>query len=147
MLDRSKTGTVFAPFTVVVGLRQLMFFAKAIGETNPVYVDETAARAAGHRSIPAPPTFAMVLDMDRQEDLSPEVALLQLDVRRILHGSQSFEYFAPIYAGDEITVTRQIVDIYDKKGGALEFVVTESRYTNQDRQCVSTAQCCLVYRN
>lgn len=147
MLDRSKIGTEFPSFVVPVEKGRLAFFAKAIGERNPIYTDESAARDAGHRSIPAPPTFPMVLDMESAADLPPEVELLQLDVGRILHGSQSFEYFAPIYAGDEITVTRKLVDIFDKKGGALEFVVTENTYSNQDGQLVAKAQCSLVYRN
>ena len=33
------------------------FFAAAIGETDPVYTDLDAARAAGHRDLPVPPTF------------------------------------------------------------------------------------------
>lgn len=147
MLDRTKIGTEFTPFVVSVEKGRLAFFAKAIGERNRIYLDDPSAREAGYRSTPAPPTFAMVLDMEGEDDLPPEVKTLQLDVGRILHGSQSFEYFEPIYAGDEITVARKIVDMFDKKGGALEFVVTESTYTNQDGKLVAKAQCSLIYRN
>ena len=34
---------------------RLKFFAKAIGETNPIYTDEAAALEAGYRALPAPP--------------------------------------------------------------------------------------------
>lgn len=147
MLDRSKIGQQFAPLVVPIESGRLKFFAKAIGETSPVYTDEAAARDAGYKTLPAPPTFAMVLDMESEADLPPEVELLQLDVGRILHGSQSFEYLGQMYAGDLITVRRTLVDIYDKKGGALEFVVTENTYTNQDDQLVAKTGCTLVYRN
>ncbi|MGE8144395.1 MaoC family dehydratase N-terminal domain-containing protein [Pseudomonas frederiksbergensis] len=149
MLDRTKIGTEFKPFVVSVEKGRLAFFVKAIGERNRIYLDGPSAREAGYRSIPAPPTFASVLEMDGDSgsDLPPEVQTLQLEVGRILHGSQSFEYFEPIYAGDEITVARKIVDMFDKKDGALEFVVTESTYTNQNGQLVAKAQCSLVYRN
>jgi len=33
---------------------RLKFFAKAIGETNPIYTDEAAALEAGYRALPAP---------------------------------------------------------------------------------------------
>jgi hypothetical protein len=147
MLDRSKIGTEFKPFVVSVEKGRLAFFLKAIGERNRIYLDAPSAQAAGYRSIPAPPTYASVLEMEGESDLPPEVQALQLEVGRILHGSQSFEYFEPIYAGDEITVARKIIDMYDKKDGALEFVVTESTYTNQDGKLVAKAQCNLVYRN
>ena len=102
--------------------------------------------AAGYRALPAPPTFPMVLDMEGTE-LLPVLALLKMDIARILHGSQEFEYFAPICAGDSITVTSRIVDIFDKKGGALDFVVMENTYSNQQGDQVAKATSTLVQRN
>ncbi|HDY81539.1 MAG TPA: MaoC family dehydratase [Halieaceae bacterium] len=146
MLDQSFIGYELPSFTADVEKGRLRFFAKAIGETNPIYTDEDAAVKAGYRTLPAPPTFAMVLDMDTPE-LMPLLGLLKMDIGRILHGSQEFEYFQPIYAGDQITVTSKVVDIFDKKGGALDFVVTENSYTNQDGDLVAKSTSTLVHRN
>lgn len=146
MLDTSKIGHEFAPFTIDVEKGQLRFFAKAIGETNPIYSDEAAAIAAGYRTIPAPATFMFSVDLNGP-DLLPIVGLLELDIGKVLHGTQDFEYLGQIYAGDNISQTSKIVDIYDKKGGALEFVVIESNYTNQNGELVGKAQQTLVYRN
>lgn len=146
MLDKSKIGHQFPPFTVHIERGRLRFFAKAIGETNPIYTDEAAARAAGHRSIPAPPTYMFSVDLDGPQ-LLPILGLLDLDIGRVLHGSQEFDYLGQIYAGDSITQQCKIVDLYDKKDGALEFVVQESNYTNQDGELVGRARQTLVYRN
>ncbi len=146
MLDKSKIGHVFPSFTTAVEKGRLKFFAKAIGETNPVYTDEAAAIKAGYRSLLAPPTFTAVLDQESPNFL-PVLDLLGIDIAKILHGSQAFEYFAPICAGDTIRVEGRISDIFDKKGGALEFVVMESRYTNQDGQLTTKATGTLVVRN
>lgn len=146
MLDRSKIGYEFPSFSAEVEKGRLRFFAKAIGETNPIYTDEAAARDAGYASLPAPPTFPMVLDMAAPEDL-PVLDLLKIDIARILHGSQEFEYFAPICAGDTIAITSRISDMFDKKGGALDFVVSENTYTNQNGQRVARATSTLVVRN
>ena len=146
MLDKKFIGHEFPSFTADVEKGRLTFFAKAIGETNPIYTDESAAVEAGYRALPAPPTIPFALDMDGPE-LLPVVGILNLDIARILHGSQEFEYHAPICAGDRITVTSRISDIFDKKGGALEFVVMESSYSNQDGDLVATARNTLVYRN
>ena len=146
MLDRSKIGHEFRNFSADVEKGRLRFFAKAIGETDPVYTDEAAARDAGYKTIPAPPTFPFSLDMEGPE-LMPVLGLLDMDIRRILHGTQEFEYLGTIYAGDTITVSSRIKDIFDKKGGALEFVVMENTYTNQQGEVVVKAATTLVYRN
>jgi acyl dehydratase len=145
MLDRNLIGHEFPSFSADVEKGRLRFFAKAIGETNPIYIDEAAALAAGYRALPAPPTFTMVLDMEGPEFM-PFLELLNMDIAGILHGSQEFEYFAPICAGDSITVTGRIADMFDNKGGALEFVVMEYTYTNQLGELVVKAGSTLVYR-
>jgi len=58
MIDRSYIGHKREALTVVVEPFQLRLFAKAIGETNPIYLEEEAAKAAGYRNMLAPPTFA-----------------------------------------------------------------------------------------
>ena len=146
MLDRSKIGHQFDPFTVDIEKGRVKFFAKAIGETSPVYFDEAAAQAAGYKTIPAPPTFMFSIDLDGPEFL-PLLNMLDMDITRILHGSQDFQYQGQIYAGDTITQHCTILDIFDKKNGALEFVVQESRYTNQHGEPVGKARQTVVYRN
>ncbi len=146
MLDRSKVGHEFDSYNVDIEKGRLKFFAKAIGETNPLYSDESAAHDAGYKTIPAAPTFLFALDMEGPE-LLPVLNFLSMDISRVLHGSQEFEYLGMIYAGDNITVTSKIKDMYDKKSGALEFVVLENTYTNQDGDLVAKAINSLVYRN
>jgi len=146
MLDKNKIGHEFPSFSTDIEKGRLRFFAKAIGETNPIYTDENAAQSAGYQTIPAPPTFMFSVDLEGPE-LLPVLKLLDLDIGRILHGSQEFEYLGQIYAGDRITQQSKIVDIFDKKGGALEFVVQESTYTNQSDELVGKAKQTLVYRN
>jgi len=146
MLDRSKIGHQFKTFSAPIELGRLKFFAKAIGETNPIYLDESAARDAGYRSLPAPPSFPFSIDLDGPE-LLPVIRVLELNIAKVLHGSQEFEYFGQICAGDTIEVRSAIKDMFDKKGGALEFVVIESSYTNQHQELVAKATNTLVYRN
>ena len=146
MLDKTKIGHEFPPFSTEVEKGRLRFFAEAIGERNPICTDESAAKAAGYSAIPAPPTFMFSVDLDGP-DMLPILKLLNLDIGRVLHGTQDFEYLGQIYAGDSITQKSKIADIYDKKNGALEFVVQESTYTNQNDELVGRAQQTLVYRN
>ena len=50
MIDRQFIGHTMPAFEVLVEKGRLRFFAKATGQTDPVYTDEAAARAAGHAS-------------------------------------------------------------------------------------------------
>ena len=146
MIDRRHIGHTLPPFRVEVETGRLRFFAKATGQADPVYTDEAAARAAGHPGLPVPPTFLFCLEME-----SPDPAaireLLGMDYRTLLHGEQGFTYHAMAYAGDTLTYRQRIADIYDKKGGALEFVVRQTRVTNQRDELVAELRCVTVVRN
>ncbi len=146
MIDKKHIGRTTAPMTFDIEKGRLKFFAKAIGETNPVYSDENAAKAAGYKSLPAPPTFMFCLEMETNS-LWDNIAAMGVPVGKILHGSQSFTYHAPICAGDRITFVTKVSDIYDKKGGALEFIVEDSTATNQDGVLVGALQRVIVVRN
>jgi acyl dehydratase len=68
-------------------------------------------------------------------------------IEKVLHGEQSFTYHRQIFAGDRIRLKTKVIDIYDKKGGALEFVVMETTSHNQDGQLCVTARNIAVVRN
>jgi acyl dehydratase len=124
----------------------LRFFAKSIGETNPIYLDEAAAKAAGYARLPAPPTFLFCLAMEKPDPFD-QLTFIGMNLGRVLHGEQSFEYLAPTCAGDTLTFSARIADIYDKRAGAMEFVVIETRVTNQHGQPVAKLRNTLIQRN
>ncbi len=146
MIDRRHIGTEMPPFTVEVERGRLRFFAKATGQTDPVYSDDDAARAAGHPGLPVPPTYLFCLEMDGPNPAAIR-ELLGLDYRRILHGEQGFTFHRLAHAGDRLTFRQRIADIYDKKGGALEFIVRHTAVTNQHGEAVAELRTVTVYRN
>jgi N-terminal half of MaoC dehydratase len=112
-----------APMPFEVERGRLRFFARTIGLTDPIYFDLEAARKAGHRDLPVPPTFlSNSLELELPNPLG-WVAELGGDLMKTTHAEQSFTYHALAYAGDSLLFERRIVDVYTKKGGALEFVV------------------------
>jgi acyl dehydratase len=145
-LDTSHIGHTFPPFSVDVEKGRLKFFAKAIGQADPVYSDESAAKAAGHPALPVPPTFLFCLEMDAPNPGAIR-DLLDLPVPKVLHGEQRFTYHGMAYAGDALTFQQRIADIYAKKGGLLEFVVRETRVTNQRGEHVADLHGITVVRH
>ena len=146
VLDRTLIGRQSEPRSILVEAGHLTFFAEATGDTNPIYRDEGAAQASGLRALPAPPTFLFCL-----ASLAPEktdmLDLLAIDIGQVLHGEQWFFDLKPIYAGDTISLTSRISDIYDKKGGALDFVVLETEAENQHGKRVGVSRTVCVVRN
>jgi acyl dehydratase len=146
MIDRKFIGYQLKPSVLTVDRTRLQFFAKAIGEKNPVYVDPAAAKAAGYADVPAPPTFLFAAELDSGAN-DQLLADLDIPLAKLLHGEQSFRYLRPVCAGDTVTVQSTITDIYDKKGGKLEFAVKDSRVTNQREELVAELRTVLVVRH
>src|SRR5262245_27559124 len=104
MIPREHIGRTSAPLTLDVEKGHIRRFAEAIGDPSPAFRE-------GAR-VPAPPTFAVALrPNDAREGLG-------IDWAKLLHGEQEIEYHRPLVAGDRITVTQTIRDIYEKQGKA-----------------------------
>ena len=146
MIDTRFIGTALPSFSAEVEAGRLRFFAKAIGQKDPVYLDEAAARTAGFNAVPVPPTFLFCLEMEAPNPAALR-EMLDIDIGRVLHGEQQFVYHAPAYVGDRLTFAPKVADIYAKKAGALEFVVRETRVTNQHGELVAELRCVTVVRN
>jgi acyl dehydratase len=142
MISPQHIGRSSAPLTLEIERGHIRRFADAIGDPDPIYRDEAAARAAGHPRIPAPPTFAAAL---RPNDAR---AGLDIDFRKLLHGEQEFELRRPLYAGDTVTVVQTIADIYEKTGraGAMDFMVLETVGRDPDGEVVFIARSTVVVK-
>jgi len=146
MLNRNWIGHRLPTVEFLVERSRLRFFAAAIGETNPIYTDLQAARAAGYHDLPAPPTFLFTAEVEG--DLKTNwLAEAGVSMMQVLHGEQSFTYHRPLCAGDTVHVTSQIEDIYDKKNGALEFVVIKTEAVDPQGVVVAESRGVVVVRH
>ena len=136
MIDEKFVGYRLPSFTVDVEKGRLKFFASTIGTRAEVYTDEETAKSRGHRSILVSPTFLFGFGMN---PIDPYGFLEEMGVPlgKVLHGEQTFVYHEDVYAGDTLTFEEKITDIYQKKGGALEFIVRDTRVINQNGDLVA----------
>jgi acyl dehydratase len=132
-LDTRALGRTFEPHTYAVGREKIREFARAVGESDAVYLDLDAARAAGHRDLVAPPMFAVVYCSTAiaQALFEPEVGI---DFAMLVHGGQEFEWGPLVVAGDEITTLVSVSDIHERVG--MAFYGFASRSTNQRGELV-----------
>jgi acyl dehydratase len=138
MVDKNMLGMEFPGPTWDIEKGKIKEFANAIEDPNPIFRDEEAAKAAGLPGIPAPLTF-LVTEIFHFDEKTPRPDY-KVDLRRILDGGTEYEYIKPVIAGDTITSSTKVTDIYEKKGrrgGTMTFLVAETTYKNQnDEVCV-----------
>lgn len=151
IFDRSSKGQITPPIEVTLERGALQFFAETIGETNPIYLDVKAARAAHHPDILAPATYAVVVGAlaGQQAKRMGQPDLLDLihgDLRVLLHGSESYIYHGPLYAGDTVQVENEVTDFSDAKGGKLEIAHVTTRITHPERGLLVEASRAIIHQ-
>ena len=130
-------GKTFAPATYAVGREKIREYAHAVGETEPLYLDVAAARAAGYADVVAPPMFAVVYSLPAVWPalFDEEVGI---DFAQMVHGGQEFEWGPLVVAGDEITTTLSIDDISERAGNGFYVFGTQSVNQDGEEVCVGT---------
>jgi len=157
MADKSKLGYEFPAHRLEVEKGKIAEFAMAVAQKdapekiNTVYTDEAAAKQAGYPGIIIPPTFPTSVMVRTGGGLMGVVNALGIDLGRLLHSEEEYEYFGSVCAGDTLTCTMQVVDMYDKAredqpGQAREFTVVETEMKNQRGELVIKARSTMVER-
>jgi len=145
MADADYIGKEYPSFSVDVEKGRVKMFANAICEENPIYSDEEAAKNAGYKGIPVPPTFPFTITMEAGQSFNI-LEDMGIDVTTAMHGEQGFTYYDHIYAGDTVTGSQKITDIYEKKGGALQFIEAVIELRNQNDVHVCDLRSVIVVR-
>lgn len=147
MVDQSSVGRAFTPVTARVEPGRLRFFRNTLGEHNPIYCDKAAALAAGYPALPVPPTYLFCLEMMDASEPFEFLTALGIDLARVLHGEQRFDYHAPVAVGDTLIFRARVAAVTEKKGGAMTLVVVETKVTNQNGVHVADTSRTIVVRN
>jgi len=124
-------------------------YVDALGDPNPLHWDEGAAKRAGFRTIVAPPGFfgwpakwgaAGPFFPPLREEVTALIA--DAGYTRGLYGGVEYDFFHPVLAGDVLSATPKVKDIYEREGktGKMVFLVIETTYTNQNGQMVARAR-------
>lgn len=120
-----------APVLNIVEKEAVRKFAEAIGDLNPLYVDEVMAQKSIHGKLIAPPTFPRTFDYGLLDGFPiPRSGLIQ--------GEQRFIYNRPLYVGDKVQCSFKLEDVFEKKGSKewLTFFVMERRCDSEDGMTV-----------
>ena len=148
---RAMVGELLAvPVSETINALRTQQFAHATQDLNPIYFDEAAAQEAGFRTLVAPPTYLgyviaanqPVAEMRTDGLFRGGGRGINLNVKRVMFGGQEWDFVAPAYVGDTITVETRLKALEEKSGGSGPFVLqtTETTYTNQLGEIVARAR-------
>lgn len=122
------------PVTMEVEKGHIKRFAEAIGDHNPLWVDETAG------GIIAPPTFLRT--MITEAPTPPELAAFP----QMLDGGSEWTYMELVKPGDVITAVTRFASVNQRAiaMGPAVFLVLETDYTNQRGEAVAKQRNTLI---
>ena len=154
MADKSKLGMEFPAYTFTVEKEKIVEFAVAVSlkenkeQINPIYYDEEAAKKAGYQGIPIPPTFPTNTFFWTGGGLMATIKTLGIDLNKLLHREEEYEYFGIIYAGDVITRKMKVIDMFEKgkRDRRIEVTVLETDLINQRGELVLKSRTRLMER-
>ena len=139
---RDAIGVESEPYSGPVEKDRVRLFAEAIGDPNPIYVDEQYARKTHYGGLITPPTFPCIIDRRRPGGRHPVQGWGGRPYKKppkSMHAFDEWEWFEPIRVGDIITAKNRLNDFYEKPGnkGPLLFSIAEIEYRNQFGELVA----------
>ena len=146
-INKGVIGKESPPFVVTGERGKIKEFARAIGDTNPLYLDDRVGQASEYGDIIAPPTF-MTTFREAGGDNADFLRELGTDISRLLHGEQEFELHRPLRPGDTLLCRSRILDMYEKTGrsGPMGMVVRETVATDKTGEIVGSMRHITVVR-
>jgi len=137
-----------------LGRASIRYFALAMGDPNPLYVDDDYARKAGYPSVIAPPT--LICETSQYAHQAPNADgyighewHLPVPASRLIRAGNEYEFMRPVLPGDRISVTWTLEDIAERsssRGGTQLFVTSAARYRDAEGKIVAINRETVVYQ-
>jgi uncharacterized protein len=135
-----------------VNVPMIRHWVEAMGDGNPVYLDDEAARATGRQGVVAPPTMLQAWTMRGYAATvePPEAGETEREMNALLEEGgytsvvatdSEFEFHRELVPGDLVTATETIEEVSAEKRTGLgegRFVTSLRTYVDQEQRTVAT---------
>ncbi|MET7399281.1 MaoC family dehydratase N-terminal domain-containing protein [Dactylosporangium sp. NPDC005572] len=136
-----------------LGRAAIRYFALAVGDDNPVYTDDDAAREAGYDGVVAPPT--LVCETNQYAGLPRDADGyaghgwgIELPGTRQVRGGNAYVFHRPVRPGDVITATWTLAAADERTTSAgqdMLILTSRAEYTNQDGEPLVSNEETIIY--
>jgi acyl dehydratase len=137
-----------------LGRTSIRYFALALGDDNPLYLDDAYAQQAGYPSVIAPPT--LICETNQYAHQAPNADgyighewHLPVPNARLVRAGNDYEFMRPLLPTDRIAVTWTLESIVEKpssRGGTQLFVSSVARYRDARGELVAINRETIVYQ-
>lgn len=142
-LSKDIVGRKLDSYKFTVERGKVKEFCKAIGETNPVYLDPAQAKNAGFEDTPIPPTFQTTFMFWGYPKIWDDMKDMGIDIGRLLHMKEEYTYLKPIYPGTTVAAQGEVIDV---KTGKMDMVTFKTTYSNEKGEPCIEAEMAIVIR-
>lgn len=136
-----------------LGRAAIRYFARAVGDDNPLYTDDDYARQWGYPGVIAPPT--LICETNQYADLPRDgdgFAGHRWDIEvpgtRLVRGGNRYEFHRPVRPGDVVTarwVLAGMTERLARDGRPMLVVTSRAEYSDQTGELLATNEEQLVY--
>jgi acyl dehydratase len=136
-----------------LGRAAIRYFARAVGDDNPLYTDDDYARRWGYPGVVAPPT--LICETNQYADLPRDgdgYAGHRWDIEvpgtRVVRGGNSYEFHRPVRPEDVVTARWVLADMTERRtrdGRTMLVVSSRAEYTDQNGALLATNEEQLIY--
>jgi acyl dehydratase len=137
-----------------LGRASIRYFALAMDDDNPLYLDDDYAQKAGYPSVIAPPTLICETCQYAHQQPNTDGYIghewhLPVPNARLVRAGNDYEFMRPVLPTDRISVTWTLENIVEKpssRGGTQLFVSSVARYKDAKGQVVAINRETIVYQ-
>ncbi|MGH8012426.1 MAG: FAS1-like dehydratase domain-containing protein [Candidatus Binataceae bacterium] len=137
-----------------LGRAAIRYFALAIGDDNPLYIDEAYAQAARFPSIVAPPTLVCETSQYAHREPNEDGYIghswnLPLKGFRMIRGGHDYEFFRRVTPDDRISVVWRLDEITEHtspRGGTMLIAIALASYSNQHGELLAHNRETLIFQ-
>ncbi len=111
----------------VVDRNKVKQFARAIGDENPIYIDEMAGASSRYGGNFAPHTYPRVFDYGQIDGLT-------LPSKGLIHGEQIYHYERPLLIGEDVYCYAKVADYKERAGKNGRMGIMRIENNGEDRE-------------
>lgn len=137
---KEREGKLVNVQVTVLDPRLVDEYLAAVGEDDPLWRDAAAALAAGHPRVPVHPGLLTTMQMEGGSPSGhmPE----QAHLGGAVDGGGEWEFLLPVYVGDVLVATRELVAVKERRGKLGQMLVNafQVTYRNQRSEVVASGR-------
>lgn len=134
----ARAGKLLNAEATRIEQRMVDEYLNATGDRDRMWSDKSAARQASYCDVPVPPGLLTSMQM---EGGSPSAYMPeQAHLRGAVDGGGEWEFYLPVYIGDVIFTTRELLSVKQRRGKLGEMIINTFNVTYRNQRSETVAK-------